>query len=201
MAQYDITDMIYQFSRNNKGFDMNITEADSIELAGKLNNGSVELAFMRETDEFNPAFERIILADDYLSAVVPITHRLSGCDTIALSDLSGEDLVMLERSSMQYALCERKHREIGLEMNVIFSGHNISNLADFIIKGLAVALLMNGQTRFIRDPAVSVIAIEPRIITHINLCWLKGKQLSPAAKHLISCAKLCLTKKQEQGVS
>jgi DNA-binding transcriptional LysR family regulator len=194
MAQYDITDMIYQFSRNNKGFNMNITEADSIELAGRLNNGSVELAFMRETDEFNPAFERITLADDYLVAVLPATHRLSRRESVSLSDLSGEDLVMIERSSMQYALCERKYRELGLEMNVLFSGHNIGNLADFIIKGLAVALLMNGQTRFIHVSPLKIVAIEPLIITHINLCWLKGKQLSPAAKHLINSAKYCLKK-------
>jgi DNA-binding transcriptional LysR family regulator len=195
MAQYGITDMIYQFRKGNTTFGLNIIEADSSELAGRLNNDGIELAFMRETDEPNPAFERIRCADDYLSAVLPVTHRLARRESIALADLRGEELVTLERSSMLYALCERKCREAGFEMNILFAGHNIDNLADFIVMGVGVALLMNGQTRFIRNPKLTVAAIEPRINSHINLCWRKGRELSPAAKHLIRSARFCLAMK------
>jgi DNA-binding transcriptional LysR family regulator len=200
MAQYGITEMIYRFRKDNGSFGLNIIEADSTELATRLNNGSIEMAFMRETDKPNPHFSRICCADDYLAAVLPATHRLFRRESITLSDLRNEDLVVFERSSMVYAICERKCREEGFEMNILFAGHNIDNLANFVVMGVGIALLMNGQTKFITAPTgLKVIAIEPRVNTHINLCWRKDRELSPAAKHLIRSVKHCLETKKQPG--
>jgi DNA-binding transcriptional LysR family regulator len=157
-----------------------------------LENGGVELAFLRESEELHPKFERIYYATDRLCAVLPKAHLLAKEKEIELSQLKDEDLLLLAKGTMQYKLCADSCFDAGFEPNVLFAGHRLSNIADYVTKGTGVALLMRGQTRFIRNPKIVVVDITPPICTAINLCWKKGIELSPAAKHFIRSANLCI---------
>jgi DNA-binding transcriptional LysR family regulator len=189
MAQYNITGIIHSFKKSNPGFRLSIAEGDSRKLHAMLESDEIELAFIRQTEEESNPFDCLFCADDHLVAVMPINHPMAGEKSLPLSSLRSEELVVLAVSTMLHDLCERKCMEAGFKMNVLFSGHGLDNIADFIVKGAGVALLMKGQTRFIRNPKAVIVPIEPEIHTQINLCWRKGRQLSSAAARFIKCAK------------
>lgn len=80
-------------------------------------------------------------------------------------------------------------RDSGFEPSPLFEGKNIDSVADFAIKGMAIAIMTNGQTRFIRNPSVKVIDLVPTAPFDVYLCWKRGRQLSPAAMHFIRFAE------------
>jgi DNA-binding transcriptional LysR family regulator len=197
MAQYDITDILYNFQKDNDNFRLNMVEGDTVDLVKRLENEEIVFAFIRETDDSYPLFESLYCAEDTLKAVMHKTHKLAKEKSITLETLANEDLVVLAQKTMLYELCRRKCADAGFEMRVMFAGHNLDNIADFVVKGIGIALLTEGQTRFIRHPHTVVVDIKPEIKTYVNLCWLKGRELSPAAKHFIKYAKICLREKRK----
>lgn len=188
MAQYNITDIIYNFKCNKKNMSIDITTGDPLELGEKLKNGEVELAFIREFEE-NEHFDRIKFVDDSLVAVVPVTNPLSKLPSIELKKLQNEDLVVLKEGSLLYEQCKKMCRSAGFDMKILYSGHQLDNIADFVVKGKGIGLLMKGQTKFILNPRLKIIDIEPSFNSKINLCWRKGCKLSQAAKYFIKCAQ------------
>jgi DNA-binding transcriptional LysR family regulator len=193
MAQYNITDMLYRFPKDNSDFKANMIEGDTVELVDKLLNGAIELAFIRETADVNPLFERLTCHEDRLKAVVPKSRNLAKETSIELAALETEDFVTFPKDTMLRELCRRKCEEAGFEMRVLFEGHSLDNIADFIVKGMGIALLMEGQTKFIRNPRTAVIDIVPEIKSYVNLCWKRDAELSSAAKHFLESVKFCLS--------
>ncbi|MDR1537204.1 MAG: LysR family transcriptional regulator [Clostridiales bacterium] len=192
MAQYNITDILFRFQKDNVKFALNMLESDTLELVESLANGGIELAFLREITDENPGLERIPCAVDCLCAVFPQKHPLSHSFEVELTQLQEEELLLLAKDTMLYNLCINKCSDAGFDPNILFSGHRLDNIADYVTKGTGVALLAKGQTRFIRNPKIAVVDIAPRVSMRINLCWKRGAELSLAAKHFIRCAKFCV---------
>jgi len=190
MAQYNFTDILYKFQKDNKNLHLNIINSDTINLIKQLENGEIELAFIRETANENPYLNRLNCATDKLKVVLPISHKYAGNTSVSLDMLKDEDFISFPDDTMMYKLCRELCLDAGFEMHTLFSCHNIDNIADFVIKGFGVSLLMDGQTRFLQNPRLSIIDIEPEIQTFINLCWHKEHELSMFAKQFIESAKL-----------
>lgn len=192
MAQYNITDIIYNYKCNKKNMSIDITIDDPLVLSEKLKNGEVELAFLREFEE-NERFDRIKYVDDRIVAVVPVSNPLSKYDSVQLKMLQNEDLVVLKEGSLLYEQCSTMCRSAGFEMKILYSGHQLDNIADFVVKGKGIGLLTKGQTKFILNPKLRILDIEPRYNSTISLCWRKGCKLSFAAKYFIKCAQAVLS--------
>ncbi len=52
---------------------------------------------------------------------------------------------------------------------------------------MGVALLMKQLALYAAAPNTAIVDISPCIATQIYLCYLKGVELSPAAKHFVQC--------------
>jgi DNA-binding transcriptional LysR family regulator len=189
MAQYNITDIIAKFKMNTESLKINLITGDTLDIKKMLEAGSVELAFIRETGETED-FDRIHYHSDHLVAVVPINHKLSKNTEISIKQLRDEDLVLLSGTTWLYELCREQCKNAGFDMKILFTGHQLDNIADFVTKGLGIALLMEGQTKYIKNPNVAVIKIVPEILTGLNLCWKKGINLSYPAKHFMRCLNI-----------
>lgn len=177
MAQYDITNIIFTFQRSYPEAKLSITMGDAYDLAAKLLEETLDFAFLRER-EFGKEgeFERIFLCRDRLVAVVPKRNPLAEKPCIEISDLKDEELCVLATNTLLYDLCDELCRQSGFEMKIFYQGHHLTNIADFVTKGQAIGLLMEGQTRFFKNPWISIIPIEPSVCTDISLCRKKGKK-------------------------
>lgn len=184
MAQYDITDIVYTFQRNNPTIKPNLVMGDTYELKAKLEDGLLDMAFIRETEQSDDYY-RIYYTTDRLVAVVPVKHPLAALDEISLRQLKDEDLCVIARDTMLRELCDRECAKAGFEMKVFYEGHHLTNIADFVTKGEAIALITEGQTKFMRNPHIKVIKIEPSIETDINLCYKQNLKLNKACRIFI----------------
>lgn len=198
MAQYDITDIVYTFQRKNPSMRLSLTMGDTYELKEQLRNGTLTLAFLRESEE-DDEFMRIFYCSDALVAMVPVIHRLAKEETLPLSALAGEDLCVLANNTMLQDLCRKKCAEEGFDMKIFYQGHHLTNIADFVIKGEAIALITEGQTRFIRNPNVKIIKIVPEIKTDINLCYRHDIPLNSAGRLFVDTTNAFLIKRRRDA--
>lgn len=187
MAQYRITDVIVQFKNENKNFKLNVIEAETEELKEHLRENRCEIAFVRESERPEEDFVSIPYYTDTLVALLPISHPLADRKSLALKELCQEDFVLLKEKTFLYDLCLTACQNAGFTPNVVFTGHRLENILDFVAKGLGISLLMERQTMHYEPNQVSVIPIAPPITSRIQLIYQKNRKLSAAAKHFVDC--------------
>lgn len=195
MAQYDITDIIYSFQRHFPKMKLSLNMGDTYDLKQKLDDGILDLAFLRETEESDD-YLRIYFCSDKLVAVVPINHPLASQEEVNVAQLENEDLCVIAVNSMLYDLCDETCKKAGFDMKVFYSSHHLTTIADFVTKGQAIALITEGQTKFMRNPNVKVMKLIPEIITDINLCYRIDKILNEATRNFIDTTNDFLIKRK-----
>ena len=199
MAQYDITDIIYSFQRKFPDMKLSLSMGDTYDLKQKLDDGILDLAFLRETEESDDYY-RIFFCSDKLVTVVPVNHPLASQSKVEIRQLKDEDLCVIAVGSMLYDLCDKTCKKAGFDMKVFYSSHHLTTIADFVIKGQAIALITEGQTKFMRNPNVKVMDLNPEVITDINLCYRTDKILNDATKSFIKATNEFLIKRRQSNI-
>ena len=188
LAQYNITDVFVNFKKSRPQATINVIQAGSEEMKEILRQKKCELAFIRDTDEVDDDLVKIPYAVDTMVAVLPTSHPLAKQKTIPLRMLADEDFLLTAKQTMLYRLCIRACEQCGFEPKIAYTDHNLGNLCDLVIKGMGVALLMKQLALYVSNPKVAIVDISPCVSTQISLCYLKGVELSDAAKHFVRCS-------------
>lgn len=188
MAQYDITEIIYSFQKGHPDMKLALSMGDTTELIEQLDNRLVDFAFLRETTD-TAKFQRIPFHNDYLVAVVPVSHKLAKYDSLTLKQLSGQNLSTLSENTLIFGKFRTECEKAGVEMNIIYQGHHITNIANFATRGDAIAVMTDGQTRFIHNPYIKIVDIVPKIEADISICYKSDLKFNDASKHFLSIVK------------
>ncbi len=187
MAQYNITDIIVRFKKENTNFKLNVIEAESNDLKTMLLKGKCELAFIRETDKPDAKFVKIPYFTDNLVALLPANHQKAYEASINLSDLSNEDFLFIQVKTYIYNLCINACNDAGFQPNIVFTSHRLENIIDLVAMGMGISLLMKEQTKHLPADKVTAISISPTVTSQLFLTYKKDSPLSPAALHFIRC--------------
>ncbi len=174
LAEYNITNIIYQFKQSYPDVKLRLIPGDTKELKDLLFDGKIELAIVRGRIQSRQVNHDLYF-EDKMIAVVNRLSPLAREKSVRLPQLKGENLVLPNVSSTIYQSANENFHKLGCEMKVIYSDSQVSNLADFVTKNMAVGLLMEGLTRFIKNPAIRIIPIVPTIPGNLYLCHLKNK--------------------------
>ena len=187
LAQYNIIDILVNFKKSRPQSTLNVLQAGSVELRESLRQRKCDLAFIRFADEVDDDLVKIPYAADCMVAVLPAAHPLAKQTAVPLNSLANEDFLMIEKGTYIYWLCYRACQESGFEPKVAFTDHKVGILVDLVTKGMGVALLMKQLALYAATPTTVIMDISPCIATQIYLCYLKGTELSAAAKHFVGC--------------
>lgn len=189
MAQYNITDVLARFQRENSTFSLNVVEADSLQLTEMLRMGQCDFAFIRESDDSGNEFNKLPFTVDNLAAILPATHHLARKDVVHLSELSADPLLLIGKDTFMYSLCVGECRKAGFEPKVAFTGHRAENILDLVSKGMGVALLMKKPAIYLSNPNIAIVDVAPRITTTISLAYVRSQKISVAATHFLNLVK------------
>jgi len=190
LAEYKITDILVNFKKSRPQSTVNVIQAGTEELREMLWQKKCALAFTRDTDGAPEDLVVIPYTTDTMVAVLPSSHPLANQKNIELHSLASEDFLLSEKQTMLYNLSLEACKQNGFEPKVVLTDHKIENILDLVTKGLGIALMMKQSAIFSYRSEVKIVDITPPITTRINLCYLKGVELSPAAQHLIHCTEV-----------
>ena len=188
LEQYHITDVLANFKKSRPQSTINVVQAVLEEMKEVLRQKKCELAFIRDTGEVDDDLVKIPYAVDTMVAVLPTNHPLAKQETIPLQMLADEDFLLTPKQTVLYRLCIRACEQCGFEPKIAYTDHNLGNLFDLVIKGMGVALVMKQLALYSASPEIAIVDISPCVSTQISLCYLKGVELSDAAKHFVLCA-------------
>ena len=180
MAQYGITDAIAAFERVYPDVALEVRECESRDIAGVLASGECELAFTRDTTDWEDV-ETAPFCQDQLVAVLPAGHALAGAESVSLRQLKDEDFLLLDSGTFLYQLCLGLCRQEGFEPRIRYTGKRPENILGLAAAGMGVALLMRQHT--LHQPNVAVVPVTPQVES--DICLVRKNQTPPSA-----CAEL-----------
>jgi DNA-binding transcriptional LysR family regulator len=187
LAQYGITDVLVQYKKTCFPSNINVFQAGSEKLKEMLRQKKCELAFLRYTDEQDDDLVKIPYSSDHLVAVLPSGHTLAAQASIPLQNLAQEDFLLMEKETKLYRLSIKACEQSGFEPKIAYTDQKLGNLIDMVGKGMGIALMMKQLALYLSTPKIAVVDIAPIVTTTINLCHLKGVDLSEAATKFIAC--------------
>lgn len=192
MAPYGITRLLARFEQDDAGVRLRLVEGDADELKDLLTKHKLELAFIREIgggadrggedEEFNT----VPFADDRLVAVLPRTHPLANAGTVRLGDLAAEEFLLLPKGTVMYRLIADACAAEGFVPQVRYQGSRAENILDLVSRGMGVSLLMRKPVLYLSRDDVSIVDIEPTILTQVKVYFRRDGELSSAAQRLLA---------------
>ena len=189
MRAYRITDLITGFQLENKSVRLIIREAYSSSLVSGLRNGELDLAFLRDRDDPDGEFDKILFAKDRLCALLPRTHALASKDAVDISMLREEPLLMIGKNEFLYKLCSDLCLNAGFEPRIRFLSHHADSLIEMVSKGMGIGLLMRKPAAGQIPPDLLLVNIEPAAETTIYLARNVHHKLNRQARNLWEMAK------------
>ena len=191
MAHYRITDVLAGFQRENPGYRLNVTEADTARIWELLETGKCECGFVRTAhgSAVPEGMKQIPFTADHLVAVLPAAHPLAGEKKVSLGMLKQEKFLFLDRETSMYAICMNACRKAGIEPEVAFTGFRGDNLIDLAAKGMGVALLTRRPIEYGTEKSVALVDIEPSVVTEVCLVYSGKRKLPHTVKRFIDYVK------------
>ena len=179
MAQYNITGVLARFRRENPDVTLEVRELEQQELHQALDRDECALAFSRLGAHPEEDLEYLPFCRDYLVAVLPASHPLSGRSALTLEELQHQNLLFLDSRTGLHALCEGLFQAAGLTPRVIYTGHRPENIVELSAHQMGIALLMKRHTDYIQNPGVVCIPVEPRVES--SVCLVRRRDRKPSA--------------------
>ena len=134
-------------------------------------------------------FEKISFTEDHLCVVAPAGHPLARRETLAVSDLKDEQLLMIGKDAYMYKLCTDLCRAAGFEPMVRFTSHRAENLIDGVERGMGLAMLMRKPAALLISDRCRLIDVTPEVRTVISLVWLKNRKLPPHHRRFVDLVR------------
>lgn len=189
LAQYNITNAVIRFKKSRPQSTLNILQAGSDELEDMLRKKQCELAFIRHNGDVSDDFVSIPYCIDVLAVVLPAKHPLAKKSEIPLRLLANESFILIQKDTLPYRLSVRACQQNGFEPKIAYTDHRLENLFDLVMKGMGVSLMMKELAVHFANPEIAIVEVSPRTATTLSLCYLKGVELSHAAKYFVRCVE------------
>lgn len=189
LAQYHITDVIYDFRKNCSQSMITVIQDNSTNLKESLRKKKINLAFLRIDSTVDEDLVEIPFTFDRLVVVLPSTHALANEEKIPLQSLSGEDFVLMDEGTRQHNLSVEICEQCGFKPKIAYTDRKLGNLVDMVRKGMGITLMMKQLALQLGNKETAVVEVIPCISTRISLCYLKDAVLTEPARKFIQCAQ------------
>jgi DNA-binding transcriptional LysR family regulator len=139
VGTYVLPQLLVRFTEHNPNVRLVVRTGHSEEVLGMVLRNEIDVGLVRELR--HPLVESQPLYEDELVLVVEPGHSFAETGRIALEAISGERLILFDRTSSYYDLTNALFREAGVAPRGIMELDNIDAAKQMVEQGLGVALL------------------------------------------------------------
>lgn len=182
---------VYKFNKQYKNIDFQIWEGDSFRIMELLNNGVIEVGFVREPFNTN-LYNHIILKDnlgndidDYLVAIAkPDFYGSNTSDIIKLEELRDKPIIIYKRYE---EIINKACIEKGFIPKIICKNEDTITSIGWAKAGIGISILPFTASNMMSDLNLVVKKIiNPTLESRQVLIWNKNKYLSNIATNFIN---------------
>lgn len=192
VAGYVLSDILARYRRANPSVAISAIEDNGDYLEHLLIGGELDVAVMVISNlRDRMALQAEILEVSPYRLWLPLGHRLADRQSIQLSDVSEEPLIMLTVDEIEEATVKLLGA-FGARPHVAFRTRSVEAVRSLVATGAGVALLpdlvyrpwsLEGDRIDSRDVSGSLPVVQ------VGIVWRKGSQLSAAARDFIGTAQ------------
>ena len=192
VAGYVLSDLLARYRRANPVVEITAIEDNGEYLEHLLIGGELDIAVMIISNlRDRMALKAEILEVSPYRLWLPLGHKFTGRDSIELSDVSSEPLIMLTVDEIEEATVKLLGA-FGAKPHVAFRTRSVEAVRSLVATGAGIALLpdlvyrpwsLEGDRIESRDVSGSLPVVQ------VGIVWRKGSTLSTAAHDFIKIAQ------------
>lgn len=191
-AGYVLSDVLARFRRLNPEVKVSAIEDTGEYLEHLIIGGELDAAVMVTTNLRNPqALQTENFEVSPFRLWLPIDHPLNRQQSIALSDLAGEDLIVLDIDEMEQEAV-RVLMAFGRRPRVSFRTRSVEAVRSLVASGAGIALLPNLVYRpwSLEGDRINARDVSGALpVVQVGLVWRRGSGLGPATREFIEVAQ------------
>ena len=169
MRAIDLAGVLAAFSVEHPGVEVIIRHTGgSSEMAMRVLEGRLDLAFLALPGEGPPGLELIPLAGEPIELAVPAGHPLAGTAEIELSALRDEALVELPQGWAIRIAVDDCFAAAGVTRTIAYEVNDTATMVEFIRNGLALGMLPAIARRHHRRRRLRADPRPPATVPHID---------------------------------
>ncbi len=201
VAGYVLSDLLARFRRAYPGVDVSAIEDNGDYLEHLLIGGELDVAVMVISNlRDRNALQAEIFETSPYRLWLPLGHRLAAAESIALSDLSSEPLIMLTVDETEENT-GKLLSALGAKPHVAFRTRSVEAVRSLVATGAGIALLPD---LVYRPWSLEGDRIESRDISgtlpvvQVGMVWRRGSSPPQAARDFIGIAQAQVAARQRQ---
>ncbi len=193
VAGYVLSDVLARYRRAYPETEVTALEDNGDYLEHLLIGGELDVAVMVTSNlRDRMALQAEILEVSPYRLWLPLSHRLSSADSISMSDISAEPLIMLTVDEIEENT-GKLMAAFGARPNVAFRTRSVEAVRSLVATGAGIALLpdlvyrpwsLEGDRIESRDVSGQLPAVQ------VGIVWRKGSGLPETARDFIKVAQL-----------
>lgn len=190
-SSHNLPELVADFHQEYPSVEITLSEDNSDRLIAALQDGRLDVALIGLGRPVPRGIESQVVADEPLVAAVNHGDPLAVRTTITLQALQKLALISLPRGTGLRSLIDDACATAGFQPHIAFEASDPNVLAQLAARGMGVAIL----TESVADahPTLHAIAItRPRMRGRLEFAWRSEGPISPAARALISHARITL---------
>lgn len=183
---YQVSECLMAFQSAFPDLSVSVTEGTVSDLAAELTAGRLKLITM-VCAQWEQTPENFVFAGERrLCAVLPRVHPLASADTISLSQLNGENLILPEKNNVLYQYLTHVLNELHVHPNIIYHGSS-SGASVPLHSGMGIMIQDEAIAALHLDSDVVQCKLEPCVSYTFGLAY--GEELSTAEKTFVRFTK------------
>jgi DNA-binding transcriptional LysR family regulator len=164
-----------EFTQLYPSIQLEAFEDGSLQIMKLMENDSLDVAIITLNQSNLDHFYSVNILDTEIVFCVNRNHPLASHSMISLTELEGEPLVQLKKSSYQCQVVETSLRACGVTPHVVLYTNQLYTISSFLRKGVASAFLFREIASMMPDTVA--IPLEHSIRIHIGMVWKRGRFL------------------------
>lgn len=143
----------------------------------------------------SPTLELLPMSKNRVLACVPKDHPLAEKKSIAWTDLSTTNLIMLKDGSFISNMIREKLKNNSISLNIVLESDQIETIKGLISSNVGIAFLLD----FVVQDAENIVTIplEEDIWVDVGLAWKKERYISKAAQSFINFCQITLNEEEK----
>lgn len=139
--------------------------------------------------------EKLPFTTDRLEVLLPTRHPLAGRETLSVSDLRGENFLLLKEEPEMWQLTIDLCREAGFDPRIVLDCARFDTILDMVTMGMGIAVVSERFTKLPpkapvdREPPFAILPLRSGVETSLFFAWRGQEPLSPAAAHFLACVQ------------
>lgn len=195
LSAYRLPRLLRQFGSSFPRVKLSFRPTPHEELASRVGDGSVDVAFLLERPVRSASLQAEELAEEPLVVLAPPDHPLADVARVSPTELAGEQILLTEPGCNYRLMFERELAQAGVDTATPLELDGVETVKQCVAAGMGVAMLpaVTVETELERGELAALPWAGSNLAIPTQMIWHKDKWISPALATFLAMAREVLS--------